>query len=107
MSDEQLGAVLDGCDADVVIVGHTHWQLDRAVGGTRVINLGSVSNQPAPDLRASYYLLEADEHGHTLENHKVEYDRAAVIAQLHSIKHPGIGILGAFMRGERKPAWES
>jgi predicted phosphodiesterase len=106
MSDERLATVLDGCEADLVIVGHTHWQLDRTVGGVRAINLGSVSNQPAPDLRASYYLLEVDESGRRLENHKVEYDRAAVIAQLQHGLHPGIGMLGAFMRGERKPAWE-
>lgn len=107
MSDEQVAAAIDGCDAGVVIVGHTHWQLDRTVGGVRVINLGSVSNQSPPDLRASYYLLEADERGHTFENHKVAYDNAAVIAQLQAVKHPGLGPLGAFMRGERKSVWES
>jgi predicted phosphodiesterase len=106
MSDEQLATILDGCEADVVIVGHTHWQLDRTVNGVRVINLGSVSNQSPPDLRASYYLLDADERGHSFKNHKVDYDRGAVIAQLQAVKHPGVGPLGAFMRGERKPAWE-
>jgi len=28
--------------ADVVVCGHTHMQLDRRVGGVRVVNAGSV-----------------------------------------------------------------
>lgn len=104
-TDAYLAELLDGCGADLIFTGHTHWQLDRKVGAMRVINLGSVSNQVAPDLRASYYLLQADEQGYALENRRVEYDRAAVIAQLKGMRHPGLGAIGAHMRGERRPPW--
>jgi predicted phosphodiesterase len=105
MTDAQIAEALGECDANLVFVGHTHWQLDRTVGQTRVINLGSVSNQWVPDLRASYYLIEADGQGYTLRNRRVEYDNNAVVAQLQRIQHPGFGIIGAFMRGERQPPW--
>jgi putative phosphoesterase len=105
MSDAQIADSIADSDSDLIFVGHTHWQLDRTVGKTRVVNLGSVSNQWAPDVRASYYLMEADDTGHTLQNRRVDYDHRAVIEQLQCAKHPGIGVLGAFMRGERTPPW--
>lgn len=104
-TDNQLAETVAMAEADLIFVGHTHWQLDRKAGGTRVVNLGSVSNQWAPDLRASYYLIEADEKGYSAINRRVDYDHEAVIAQLQRRQHPGIGILGRFMRGENSPPW--
>lgn len=40
--DERLRDMLDGVEADVVVCGHTHMQFERAVGGIRVVNAGSV-----------------------------------------------------------------
>jgi cytochrome P450 len=37
LPDETLASLLAGCAADLVCVGHTHWPLDRRVGGVRVI----------------------------------------------------------------------
>lgn len=41
LSDDELRDLLAGCEADLVIVGHTHRPLDRAVGAIRVVNLGA------------------------------------------------------------------
>ena len=41
-SDERLGEILAGVQADVVVCGHTHMQFDRVVGDKRVVNAGSV-----------------------------------------------------------------
>jgi predicted phosphodiesterase len=41
-SDERLGMILDGVEADVVVCGHTHMQFDRAFGDKRVVNAGSI-----------------------------------------------------------------
>ena len=59
LTDVEVQALLAGASADLVCVGHTHWPVNRRVGGIRVINCGSVSNPVALDLRASYALLEA------------------------------------------------
>ena len=104
-SDAEIAAALDGCEADLVFVGHTHWPLDRSAGGVRVVNLGSVSHQPAPHTLASYALLTADEQGHTVEQRLVDYDHDAVIAQMRRMQFPGVDLISAFMRGEVKPAW--
>jgi predicted phosphodiesterase len=78
-SDAALAALLEGCGADLVVVGHTHRALDRTVGGVRVVNLGCVSNPLDPDRMASYALLEANAGGHELTTHRIAYDRAAVV----------------------------
>jgi predicted phosphodiesterase len=39
---ERLRPMLDGVTQQVVVCGHTHMQFDRAVGGVRLINAGSV-----------------------------------------------------------------
>lgn len=105
LDDAALSAVLDGADADMVIVGHTHWPLERRVGRTRVINLGSVSVPYPPDVSASYYMLSASGTQHTLEHRRVAYDIEDVVAQLKRLNHPGAGYLGMRFRGEIKPPW--
>lgn len=88
-SDDELRAMLAGCDADLVIVGHTHTPLDRTVDGIRVINSGSVSNPPMADKRAKWLLLEADgSSGYRIERHLVAYDRDAYLQALVDIEHP-------------------
>jgi predicted phosphodiesterase len=99
LGDAELQALLAGCDADLVIVGHTHRPLDRSVGNVRVVNLGSVSNPPVgEDPRASYVLLEADESGYQVEHRRVEYDRRAVIREVQRVRHPAahyfVGLFG-------------
>ncbi len=105
MSDAELAALLDGCDADVVCVGHTHWPQDRQVNGVRMVNLGSVSNPLPPDLRASYVLLDADTSGYRLQHRRVDYDRQAVIDLTRKVRHPQAGYITKFMLGQRLPEW--
>ncbi|MBO0781240.1 MAG: metallophosphoesterase family protein, partial [Ktedonobacteraceae bacterium] len=63
-SDDEVEQALAGCEADLVIVGHTHIPLDRQVGSVRVVNLGSVSNPVTAGLQATYILLDADSSGY-------------------------------------------
>jgi putative phosphoesterase len=121
-SDDMLRSLLNGCGADVLCVGHTHWPIDRQVDGVRVINLGSVSNPlapvnrhpnpgaehnpPEPDLRASYVLLEANETGYALQHRRVAYDHQVVIDATKRSRHPGADYITSFQLGRRRPAWE-
>jgi predicted phosphodiesterase len=98
-TDEEQGALLAGCDTDVVFGGHTHRPVDRRIGSVRAINLGSVSNPVAPDLRASYVILDADRDGYRIEHRRVPYDCDAVIAELERLQHPGRAWLTAHHRG--------
>jgi predicted phosphodiesterase len=107
LSDAAAADLLAGCAADLVCVGHTHWPLDRRVGSVRVINPGGVSNPSPPDLRASYALLDADARGYAVSFRRVEYDRAAVIAEIDRVRHPAAGYLRDFMLGKRPAPWKT
>jgi predicted phosphodiesterase len=104
-TDDALRVLLQGCEADLVCVGHTHWPLDRMVDGVRVINVGSVSNPWAEDIRACYVLLEADPVGYRVEERRVAYDVAAVLAGLELSGQPGAEALARSFRSERWSNW--
>jgi predicted phosphodiesterase len=100
-SDGKLEQRLAGCEADLVIVGHTHVPLDRQVGRIHVINLGSISNPVTSGLQATYVLLDADVNGYSIQLRRVDYDREAVIKAIEQSRHPTPSFLIGFMRGER------
>ena len=107
MTDDEIRALISGCDADLIFVGHTHWALDRTVDNVRIVNLGSISNPLPPDLGAKYVLLQADAAGHRIAQYSVEYDRETVIALAHQIRHPAAHYIAKFLRGERIPRWQN
>lgn len=94
--DEDLAALLAGCDADVVIGGHTHDMTDRVVGGIRAVNLGSIGNSHRVDSCATYALLHFDGDGHHLEQRVVDYDHGLELAALDRVHHPGAPYIRSF-----------
>jgi predicted phosphodiesterase len=88
MTDQELAASLDACDADLVFVAHTHSPLDRRAGNTRVINVGSVSNPGTAERRAMWTLLTADKGGYSVEPRFASYDVKAVIRAIDTARPP-------------------
>ncbi|MEE8291327.1 MAG: metallophosphoesterase family protein [Candidatus Tectomicrobia bacterium] len=107
LSETARQALVVGCQADLVCVGHTHWPMEVKVGGVHLVNLGSVSMPFPPDLRASYVILEADARGYVVQHRRVDYDRHAVMAAVKRIKHPAPDYIISHMQGERKPLWRT
>jgi putative phosphoesterase len=105
MSDGEIGQLIEGCGADLVCAGHTHFPFERRVNGVHVVNLGSVSNPLAPDLRASYVMLEADANSYRVWHRRVEYDRQAVIAAVERVRLLGAAHVLAYLTGQTWPVW--
>lgn len=105
ITDDELRGLAEKADADLVVVGHTHVALDRAVAGVRFFNLGSVSNPLTPDVRASYAILDARDTGYTLELRRVEYDWDAAIAAIERSGHPQARVLVRFLQGKILSPW--
>lgn len=105
IGEAELAGLMQGCNADLVFVGHTHGFVDMTVNGIRVVNPGSVSNSFPPDLRAGYVILEADERGYRVTPHRVEYDCDAVIAAVRKSQHPATEFIVRYMLGQNKPHW--
>jgi predicted phosphodiesterase len=95
----ELRAALAGADAQVVFAGHTHQPTDRDIDGIRAVNLGSVSNPITDDLRASYVVIHADRHGHTIEHRRVGYDRDAFLSAVAASGHPASEFIASFQLG--------
>jgi putative phosphoesterase len=102
-STAELAELMQGCAADIVLVGHTHEPMLRAVGDVQLVNIGSVSNPMAPDLRASYILLDASPGGTRIEYRRVDYDRAAFAAAVRRSRHPASRFILGFQEGKRLP----
>jgi len=106
VDDEELLTMLTGCEADLICGGHTHWPMNRRVGGYHVVNLGRVSNPLTPDLLASYVLLRADASCYRIEHRRVDYDRAAVTAAIRQMRHPaGEYIIGLLQGRHVRHTW--
>lgn len=95
MSDDDLGAALGEVDADVIVGGHTHVQLDRNVpGGRRLVNAGSVGLPCQGAAGAFWALLGAD-----VELRRTEYDIERALALVHASGFPRAGALEDLIRG--------
>jgi putative phosphoesterase len=79
-TDERLGAILEGVDADVVVAGHTHMQQDRTVDGIRWVNAGSVGLPYEDVIQAFWALLGPD-----VELRRTPFDADAAIAAFEAV----------------------
>jgi len=70
-------------EVEVVLVGHTHIQMDIRVGSTRVVNPGSVGQPRDGDPRASYTLIDLEDW--RVKYGRVEYDVWRVIRKLEQL----------------------
>jgi predicted phosphodiesterase len=101
IAGEELGRLLAGCDADVVLGGHTHYRADRLAGGIRALNPGS-TGQPRPPGLASWLLLEDNGDGGsalTVEHRAVPFDVAAVVRDLRRRRHPNAAFVESVLDG--------
>jgi predicted phosphodiesterase len=95
-SDEQLATLLAGCDADLVVGGHTHYATDRRVGRTRALNPGSVG-LPRGHEGAAWMLIEADDRGTRIELRRARFDVDEVAADLHARRYPNAAFVESIL----------
>ena len=94
-----------GADADLVLVGHTHWPTNMQLGRVHAVNPGSVGNPLVPNLHAAYAMLEADRAGYTIRHRLVPFDVQAALDQLHAVRFPSPDYPASFLRGDRIKPW--
>jgi putative phosphoesterase len=78
----KLAPLFDPLRAALVVCGHTHMQFDRRVGGTRVVNAGSVG---MPFQRPGAYWLLI---GPGVELRRTDYDLAAAAERVRATAYP-------------------
>lgn len=83
-TDERLAELLDGVEQPLVVAGHTHMQLDRRIGSTRFVNVGSVG-RPYEAMPGAYWGIVD---GVDVELRHTEYDLERAAAQIRASGHP-------------------
>ncbi len=78
--DEDVAALIGDVDAELVVVGHTHIQVDRRLPtGLRIVNAGSVG-MPYEGRRGAFWALL----GPDVQMRHTEYDVEAAVASMRS-----------------------
>jgi predicted phosphodiesterase len=80
--EDVLLPIFEAPDAKLVVCGHTHMQFDRMIGGTRVVNAGSVG-MPFQDPGAYWLLLGPD-----VELRRTAYDFEAAAERIRASNYP-------------------
>jgi putative phosphoesterase len=81
-SEDRLLPIFEGLDVPMVVCGHTHMQLDRMIGGIRVVNAGSVG-MPFGEPGADWLLLGPD-----VQLRHTPYDLARAAERIRATKYP-------------------
>jgi predicted phosphodiesterase len=100
-SNDDIARLLNGGEADLVFIGHTHEALVRRVGETLVVNVGCVSNPRGADARASYVVMDVGETEVSFTHHRVAYDYGAFARAVESSRHPSVDFIMSHQRGEQ------
>jgi putative phosphoesterase len=82
---KRLDPMLDGVRERVVICGHTHVQFDRQVGGTRLVNAGSVGMPYEGEPGVACWALLGPE----VELRRSRYDVENAAAAIRATGYPG------------------
>jgi putative phosphoesterase len=96
-------------DADLVVAGHTHMQLDRMVGEVRFVNAGSVGMPYEDEVAAFWTLIDSDE----VVFRKTAFDVERAAAEIGASGWPGAeefvaeNLLVAPSRAEATQVFES
>ncbi|MEW6197592.1 MAG: metallophosphoesterase family protein [Planctomycetota bacterium] len=95
-SAEFVNEVAAGTDADVLVLGHTHWPLLRTHGELQMANPGSVGQPLDGDPRAAYAVWEDGK----ITPRRAKYDQAPVLTALGRlpIDRPLRDALGSMLR---------
>lgn len=86
-------ALLERCamqEFDLVVMGHTHYPMQQMLGGTRVVNPGSVG-QPRNRRPGAHWAL-FDTATRSLEFHQEQYDCSALVRECQQ-RHPELPYL--------------
>jgi putative phosphoesterase len=81
--DGRLARILEGVEADVVVAGHTHSQIDRTLGAIRWVNAGSVGMPYESEQGAYWALLGPD-----VELRRTPYDAEAAAERIRASDFP-------------------
>jgi putative phosphoesterase len=101
-TEGRLREILAGVDQDIVVLGHTHAQFDRRVGGKRVVNAGSVGMPYQRKPVGAFWLL-LGAHGVSLR--RSDYDLNRAVEQIRATGYPEAEDMVQILLEPPDPEW--
>jgi putative phosphoesterase len=86
--DEVIRPHVEALSARLMLYGHTHRPVDRALGPLRLVNDGSVGLPLDGEPRPSYVLLDFEQGQVVVTLRRVDYEREVVLAEMARVEHP-------------------
>jgi len=83
--EDRVAPMFAGVNAALVVCGHTHMQFDRMVGGTRVVNAGSIG-MPFSRPQGAYWLLLGGPHA--VDFRRTDYDFEGAAGRVRATGFP-------------------
>jgi len=90
-SEDEVNALLDEAQADVLLHGHIHYAYVRPLGERVIASVGSVGYPFDRDPRPCFLIATDDGTGWTLSHQRVSYDNEAYIGDLNRSAMPTAG----------------
>jgi hypothetical protein len=102
---DELRAMVQDCEADLVVVGYTHWPQDHQVDRVRPDQHGQ-HQQPLGTRRARQLRPAGCRRvRYRITFRRVAYDIDAVIEAVRQVHHPMADAIISDLRGERRADW--
>jgi len=99
LDDEQLAErLMSAVEADVYIYAHIHKPYIRYIHGKILINTGSVGLPFDGMAKASYAIIEVDQHNIRTSIERVAYDIEAVIQHYEGVEYPNLEMMSRIVR---------
>lgn len=101
--EAELTATVAGAEAEILVLGHTHWTFSRRVGALHLIGVGSVGLPFDGDPGAACAVLEVTADAVRLTHLRVGYDGERTLALAQESGFPDQAFLASCVRHGRRP----
>lgn len=101
--EAELTAAVAGAEAEILVLGHTHWTFSRRVGDLHLIGVGSVGLPFDGDQGAACAVLEVTADAVRLTHLRVGYDGERTLALAQESGFPDLAFLTSSVRHGRRP----
>ena len=95
--DDFLRPLFAGCEADIVVGGHSHDPTDRWIDGMHLVNGGSVG-LPRHAGHAGWLLIDASDDAVEIARREAPFDVESVIDELHRRRQPNADFIQGILR---------
>ncbi|HLO04165.1 MAG TPA: metallophosphoesterase family protein [Symbiobacteriaceae bacterium] len=101
--EEELTRAVVGAEAEILVMGHTHWTFSRRIAGVHLIGVGSIGLPFDGDPGAAFAVLEVTADAVRLTHLRVSYDGERTLSMAQESGFPDGEFLASAVKYGRRP----